>query len=172
MLAVRKTFSETMDKWSFTADYKIIPTSSKKAVSRFDKIDFLHIDGNFSEAGSLEDVLYYLPKVIPGGYILLSNLFVTVDGEYSKMKALWALMDQCETIAEIENSNAALFQKIQEPEWLCSFSGKVSGIFASMLKFLDSGSRLLNSSGNRCLLHDYNTKKLGNCRHRPLLYLY
>lgn len=107
----RQIFADTMVKWSFPCDYKVIQAPSKKAVSRFEQIDFLHIDGNFSEQGALEDVMLYLPKVAPGGYILLSNLLITVDGYYTKMKALWALMDQCETIAEIEGSNAALFQK-------------------------------------------------------------
>lgn len=111
MWEVKKLFLNTMDKWSFSKFYVVIPTSSKLAASKFDQIDFLHIDGNFSEQGSLEDVLFYLPKVVPGGYILLSNLFLKLDNQYPKMKSLSVLLEECEIIAEIDNSNAVLFQK-------------------------------------------------------------
>lgn len=111
MVQVHELFSKRMELLPLTPFYTSIWTPSRNAVSQFDQIDFLHLDGNFSEEGSCEDALLYLPKVKSGGYILLSNLFLTVDNQYPKMKSLWILLDQCEIIAEIENSNAVLFQK-------------------------------------------------------------
>lgn len=84
---------------------------SEKAVDLFDAIDFLHLDGDFSEAGSLKDVELYLPRVKPGGYILISNFFIGVHGKQPKFKAFFKLFQTCETIAEIENNNAVLYRK-------------------------------------------------------------
>ena len=85
--------------------------SSKKAVAYVPEIDFLHIDGNFSEEGALLDTQLYLPKVAKNGYILISNLLIMIGKHPSKMKALWPLFEQCEIICEIENGNAFLFRK-------------------------------------------------------------
>ena len=48
--------------------------SSVQAISQVQRIDFLHLDGNFSEEGSTLDCRLYLPKVIPGGYVLCQML--------------------------------------------------------------------------------------------------
>ncbi len=111
MLDVNQKFLNTMTNWRLSPYYTVINTSSRNALKQLDQIDFLHLDGNFSEKGSLEDVLLYLPKVSTGGYILMSNVLVTVNNKCSKMKSLWTLLEHCEMIAEIENSNAILFQK-------------------------------------------------------------
>jgi len=108
---IMERFLQTLDNWTLHSFCSIIPTSSKSAASLFERIDFLHLDGNFSEEGSLADVLLYLPKVNRGGYILLSNVFATVDNQFTKMRSLSVLLEQCEMIYEIENSNAILFQK-------------------------------------------------------------
>jgi len=84
---------------------------AEAAVSQFDSIDFLHLDGDHSEKGSLMDVELYLPKVKSGGYILLSNLFIMVNGKQPKMKAFCALLDGCEIVADIERDNTILFRK-------------------------------------------------------------
>jgi predicted O-methyltransferase YrrM len=39
-----------------------------------DSIDFLHIDGNHSREKALQDVTNYLPKVKPGGIIVLDDV--------------------------------------------------------------------------------------------------
>lgn len=108
---IMQKFVQTMDNWALHSFCSIIPAPSISTVSLFDRIDFLHLDGNFSEEGSLRDVLLYLPKVNSGGYILLSNVFATVDNQFTKMRSLAVILDQCEMVYEIENSNAILFQK-------------------------------------------------------------
>lgn len=88
-----------------------IRSPSNIAVNQVDEIDFLHLDGDYSIKGSLEDVNLYLPKVKSGGYVLLSNLFTMVKGKQPKLKAFLALFDSCEIVAEIERDNAVLFRK-------------------------------------------------------------
>jgi len=111
MLDARKVFMTMINEWDFNSFYTLYYARSNHVDSHFDRIDFLHLDGNFSEEGSYEDVELYLPKVALGGYILLSNAFAKVDNEHTKMKSIWLLLDHCEVIAEIENSNTILFQK-------------------------------------------------------------
>ena len=75
-------FSKILDQ--FLLQYKkhhlspwctILHESSAKSVSYFadESIDLLYIDGNFSQAGSLEDVMLYYPKIKPGGFIWLND---------------------------------------------------------------------------------------------------
>jgi len=109
---VYESFLNTIADKSLTPYYTTICASSSDAVSQFDKIDFLHLDGNFSEEGSLNDVMLYLPKVSSGRYILLSNVFFSINKQYTKMKALGALLEQCEIIAETDNSQTVLFRKL------------------------------------------------------------
>jgi hypothetical protein len=71
----------------------------------------LHLDGDYSEKGSMQDVELYLPRVKSGGYVLLSNLFTMVKGKAPKMKSFTALFDTCEMVCEIERDNAVLFRK-------------------------------------------------------------
>ena len=80
------------------------------AVEQVPEIDFLHLDGNFSEEGILLDIELFLPKVRPGGYILLSNLYQKLDGKLTKMRAMWTLFDSCEIIWNAD-PHAALFKK-------------------------------------------------------------
>jgi predicted O-methyltransferase YrrM len=84
---------------------------SEEAVHDIGEIDFLHLDGDLSEKGSLLDVALYLPKVKKGGYILLSNLFHMVKGKAPKMKSFAKLFDACEMICGIERDHAVLFRK-------------------------------------------------------------
>jgi len=102
----------TMSTWQLLPHLTTIYSPSKVAVEQFEAIDFLNLDGNFSENGSTEDAQLYLPKVKKGGYILLSNAFQTsAENHLTKMKALSIIVEQCEIVAEIENSNTILFQK-------------------------------------------------------------
>jgi len=85
---------------------------SNVAARYVNEIDFLNLDGDYSERGSMEDVKLYLPKVKRGGYILLSNLYTMVNGKAPKMKSFAVLYDACELICEIERGNAILFRKL------------------------------------------------------------
>ena len=111
MNAVKSQFLQMLENKQLASYCTVIHAPSHQAVSKIESIDFLHLDGNFSEAGSLLDTQLYLPKVKSGGYILLSNVLVTVNQKPTKMRALWPLFNQCEIVSEIENGNAILFKK-------------------------------------------------------------
>ncbi|MES2122456.1 MAG: class I SAM-dependent methyltransferase [Chlamydiota bacterium] len=111
MGTVKNQFVQLLNRWSLNSYCHILEMSSEAAASQVPPIDFLHLDGNFSEMGALRDSELYLPKVVRGGYILVSNALVTVAGKPTKMKALWPLFEQCDIICEIEQSNALLFKK-------------------------------------------------------------
>jgi hypothetical protein len=111
MDALRNQFNYTMNQWSLNSYFQVLHMTSKEASYRLETIDFLHIDGNFSEEGALQDSLLYLPKVTSGGYILLSNVLVMIGKQPTKMKALWPLFEYCDIVSEIENGNALLFYK-------------------------------------------------------------
>ncbi len=111
MKAIKKQFIQTMDQWSLNSYFKVLHMSSRKAASQISQIDFLHLDGNFSEEGALLDTQLYLPKVVPGGHILISNVLIMIGKKPTKIKALWPLFEQCEIVCEIENGNAFLFRK-------------------------------------------------------------
>lgn len=112
MNSIHKSFMELIRSWSLTQICTPVRLPSNIAVKRLQSIDFLHLDGNFSEEGSLEDVQLYLPKVKSGGYILLSNVFHMAKGKQTKMKAFCALFDSCELVAEIDHENTVLFRKL------------------------------------------------------------
>jgi len=111
MAVVYQSFLQTMVDPALAPYYETIYASSRDAAPVLDQIDFLHLDGNFSEEGSLDDVLLYLPKVVPGGYILLSNLYFPLNKQFPKIKALGVLLEQCDVVAEVDNNNTVLFQK-------------------------------------------------------------
>jgi hypothetical protein len=111
MKVVRDIFDQMAITWDISPYCTTIQEPSEKAVSNLPEIDFLHLDGDYSEAGSLRDVELYLQKVKSGGYILLSNLFVIVNNTQPKLKAFCTLFDSCEMICEIEHDNAVLFRK-------------------------------------------------------------
>lgn len=95
----------------FHSYFTTIYDTSSNAVNALDQIDFLHIDGNFSEESTLDDVQNYLRKVSPGGYILLSNVFYQIEGKYTKMSAIELLLENCDLVKEVDSSNTILFQK-------------------------------------------------------------
>jgi hypothetical protein len=111
MPAIRRQFEAMLERWSLAARCEVIAEPSRDAVSRVPPMDFLHLDGNFSEAGALADTELYLPRLVAGGYVLLSNVFVSVGGKLTKVKALWPLFDQCEIVAEVDDGNTLLFRK-------------------------------------------------------------
>ena len=84
-----------------------IRMSSEKAVSKiFSSIDILYIDGNHSEASSIEDVTLYLPKVRQGGYIWFNDSLWT-----SRQEAVELLLNACDVVKVIDNGNCVLFKK-------------------------------------------------------------
>jgi hypothetical protein len=111
MQIAKTQFLSMLTQWSFEKYCTIYATTSAKAVPKIPEIDFLHLDGNFSEKGAKEDTTLYLPKVKQGGYILISNLYFTINGVKQKKEALWPIFDTCEIIAEIEHGNSILFRK-------------------------------------------------------------
>jgi hypothetical protein len=111
MQAIKNQFIQTMDQWSLTPYFQTLHMSSQEAAAQLPAIDFLLLDGNFSEEGALFDSQLYLPKVVPKGHILISNLLTMIGKQPTKMKALWPLFEQCEIVCEIENGNAFLFRK-------------------------------------------------------------
>ncbi len=111
MHAVQKQFNHMLKDWSIKSYCHTLQMSSVNAASQILSIDFLHLDGNFSEEGALLDSELYLPKVVPGGYVLLSNALVMIGGKPAKMKALWPIFDQCDIVCEMEHGNTLLFKK-------------------------------------------------------------
>lgn len=111
MQNIKNQFYMLLNAWSLRSYCSVIHAPSEIAVDQIPEIDFLHLDGNFSEEGSLLDVQLFLPKVKSGGYILLSNVYAFVDGKRTKMSSMWRIFDECEIICEIDNNNTALFRK-------------------------------------------------------------
>ena len=111
MIAVKARFYDMLKSWSLNTFCRVMPIPSKNAAKRISSIDFLHLDGNFSEEGSLIDSQLYVPKVKSGGYIVLSNVHIIVGGKPSKMKALIVLLDQCEVVCEVDGGQTLLFRK-------------------------------------------------------------
>ena len=112
MEGVKKQCIKMIKEWDLFPYCSLIHATSEEASALIESIDFLHLDGNFSEKGSLQDTLLYLPKVKSGGYILLSNLFILIENKPTKTKALWPIFDACEVVCEIENGNVVLFRKL------------------------------------------------------------
>jgi len=75
-------------------------------------IDFLHLDGNFSQEESLKDVTLYLPKVRKGGYILISNVFYTINEQHLRFQSLVTALDSCVIVCGIDGSNSVLLKKL------------------------------------------------------------
>ena len=111
MEAAKNHFMYVFNNWSFQSICEVLAMTSKSAVDKIPVIDFLHLDGNFSEEGAMLDSELYLPKVRSGGYILLSNTLTMIGGRPTKMKALWPIFDQCDIICELDSGNTILFRK-------------------------------------------------------------
>lgn len=110
MTAVYSIFDGNMKSWNFD-NVVILQNPSSEAINQIDTIDFLHLDGDYSTAGSMEDVALYIPKVRSGGYILFSNLYTMVNGKQPKLKAFCKMFESCEMVCSIERDNAVLFRK-------------------------------------------------------------
>lgn len=112
MQSVFMQFHRMKTQWSLSSFCTSIRAPSDQAVSKIpDHIDFLHLDGDYTERGSMNDVQLYLPKVKSGGYILISHLFTMVNGKAPKLPSYLQLLTQCIPIAGVDNDNAVLFKK-------------------------------------------------------------
>lgn len=112
MVDAKNQFKDMINHYNFNSLCRVVATTSKRAAPKIHKhIDFLLLDGNFSEQGALLDSKLYLPKVVSGGYILLSNAMITVEGKFTKKNALALIFDQCDFICDVDNSNTLLFRK-------------------------------------------------------------
>lgn len=111
MNAVKGMFDHLMNEWMLEKTCVVMHNPSMEAVNEIGEIDFLHIDGDYSTKGSMEDVTMYVPKVREGGYILFSNLYTMVNGKQPRLKAFCKLFESCEMICSIEKDNAILFRK-------------------------------------------------------------
>ena len=111
MKNIHQTFQDMVAFWKLKKYCTEIALPSVKAVQQVPDIDFLHLDGDYSERGSMQDVELYLPKVKSGGYILLSNLFIMINGKQPKLKSFVTLLEECEIVCEIERDNVILFRK-------------------------------------------------------------
>ncbi|NGX47508.1 MAG: hypothetical protein K1000chlam3_00883 [Chlamydiae bacterium] len=111
MQSAKNELTSMIHEWELSPYCKVIHATPREALSQISSIDFLHLLGGLSEEESLLNAQLYLPKVKSGGYILLSNVFLLIDEKLTRMKTLWVLLDECDIVCEIENSNAILFKK-------------------------------------------------------------
>ena len=111
MEEIKRCCLTMIHEWALEPYCQVMHAPSEQVVDQIEQIDFLHLDGNFSTEGSLLDATLYVPKVRSGGYILLSNAFMTIDQVLAKMATMWFLYYECELVAELENSNVMLFRK-------------------------------------------------------------
>ena len=112
MVEAIQKFDQTIYSWHLNSYCTKIHESSENVVELLSEIDFLHLDGDYSEYGSCKDVELYLPKVKTAGSILLSNVFIMVNEDQHKLQYFYNLFNACKMICEIENSNAILFKKL------------------------------------------------------------
>ncbi len=98
---------------SFRKYYTELYSTSEEAAHQIGEIDFLHLDGNYTTEGSLEDGILYCPKVKIGGYILVSNAHICIDHDLPKLDLLYYIEGFCDIIRMVEGGNAILYQKIK-----------------------------------------------------------
>lgn len=111
MATVRAQFDEMLETWALAAWCEVLAQASAAAAPRLPPIDLLHLDGNFSQEGAQRDSDDYVPKVVPGGHVVLSNVLATAAGTPTKMRALWPLFDACDIVGEVDGGNTLVFRK-------------------------------------------------------------
>lgn len=83
----------------------IVRETAKQAVSAFQTIDILHIDGNHTEEIAVSDVSLYAPLVKQGGYVWFDDI-----NWPSTQKAVALLRQTCEEVSKRETY--ALYRKL------------------------------------------------------------
>lgn len=73
---IKAGFLDAVNKLQLNNYVKLLEMASFEAVSKFERhsIDLLHIDGNHTEKIALTDVINWLPKLRPGGYLFLDDI--------------------------------------------------------------------------------------------------
>ena len=105
-------------RWDIHNHCKIMRKTSVVAALEIGPIDFLHIDGNFSELGALRDVELYLPKVKKGGYVLFSDIhWYAFENLPPKLRALQRLLDSCFIVEVIDDNGSLLVKKVADGEF-------------------------------------------------------
>ena len=108
------SFKRKIADWKLNdvCEYFKLPSAiAVKKIAKYKSIDFLHIDGNSSKEGSLEDVKNYLPLVKSRGYVLLSTAFLKVHNKYVKSDAGNLILDFCEFVEAVDDGKAILYRK-------------------------------------------------------------
>lgn len=104
---IYRGFINTVNVWQLEDQCVVIQADSALAAEDIeDSIDFLHIDGNHSEAISLLDAETYLPKVRSGGYICYNDCLWP-----ERISGLNFLLRSCEVVQYINNKNCILLRK-------------------------------------------------------------
>ena len=109
---VYQLFQAMRLRWNLHSHSHVMRLTSERAAKYIGKIDLLHMDGDYSVEGSVQDVELYLPKVRKGGYILFSNRLLTVDNKQPKMAAFHLLLNYCEVLHQMDHGNVVLLRKI------------------------------------------------------------
>lgn len=104
-------FVDKLETFDLKPYVVILKMPSEKAVGEIEWIDFLHLDGDYTPTGSKHDVVSYLSKVKPGGYVLMSDILMMSGPVQPKLAAAKALFMNCDYVADVENGNAILFRK-------------------------------------------------------------
>ncbi len=111
MRSVYRSFLKLHKKWNLKGFCQILKKPSREAVLDIPSIDFLHIDGNYSEESSLEDVELFLPKLRSGGYVLYSNFPWVVNGNQTRREAMQKILDSCKIVSIIDDRSSFLLRK-------------------------------------------------------------
>jgi hypothetical protein len=112
MSTIKGQFERMLVEWRVKKNCEILSLTSKDAVEKIHMpIDYLHIDGDYAASAFLEDIDLYVPKVKKGGYILLSNLFLTVHNRQPKRSGFNELLKQSDVISVIDDGNTVLLRK-------------------------------------------------------------
>ncbi|MFZ4099761.1 MAG: class I SAM-dependent methyltransferase [Chlamydiia bacterium] len=105
----------SLSRWNLDDCVRVIRGASAKVSGQVaGPIDLLHLDGDFTEKGSLEDVDTYLPKLRVGGCLVVNNAFVKIGEKLTKAKCVQKILDCCELIGSADHDNALFFIKTGE----------------------------------------------------------
>ena len=104
--AIYQSYENMLKKFELEKYCITMRESSTKAVSKIDFIDILYIDGNHCEPASTLDVILYLPKVVPGGYIWLNDF-----SWIGLQQSVDLLLEACDPVKVIDGGGCMLFRK-------------------------------------------------------------
>jgi predicted O-methyltransferase YrrM len=113
---VREQSLQAIRTWQLQNSVTVIKAPSVAAVSNIsDEIDLLHLDGDFTEKGSLDDFDAYFPKLKVGGGLIITNAIVNINNKFTKMKCVQKALDHCDLVGASDNDNSLFFIKTRQP---------------------------------------------------------